>query len=214
MRLSITIIKSKPNKNGSYGVKIMLSHNQRSAYLSTPYKINSLNEWDGKAICSRPDADYLNSKLYDFLHRCEEVAFGLDYDNMTINTLLKEISAGVKIKTNMERKSQRDLYHEKREKYYDFVIKSYQQGMTIREIAKLVPLSKSTVQRWADEHLKKYCSDLPVEMPIPRTVGAVSKQLKAMNARITELELRLEVQNKQVEVLKRIIGILKDENLI
>lgn len=111
-------------------------------------------------------------------------------------------------------KSQRELYHEKREKYYDFVIKSYQQGMTIREIAKFVPLSKSTVQRWADEHLKKDCSELPGEMPVPRTVGAVSKQLKAMNSRITELECLLEAQNKQVEALKRIIGILKDEKLI
>lgn len=114
----------------------------------------------------------------------------------------------------MERKSQRELYHEKREKYYNFVIESYQQGMTVREIAKLVPLSKSTVQRWADEYLKNDCSELPVDIPIPRTVGAVSKQLKAMNARITELEYLLDVQNKQIEVLKRIIGILKDENLI
>ena len=111
-------------------------------------------------------------------------------------------------------KSQRELYHEKREKYYDFVIKSYQQGMTVREIATLVPLSKSTVQRWADEHLSKDCDELPAEMPIPRTVSAVSKQLRAMNARITELECRLEAQNKQVDALKRIIGILKDENLI
>lgn len=113
-----------------------------------------------------------------------------------------------------KRKSQRELYHEKREKYYGFVIKSYQQGMTIKEIAKLVPLSKSTVQRWADEHLKKDCDELPAEMPIPRTVSAVSKQLRAMNARITELECQLENQNKHADALKRIIEILKGENLI
>lgn len=111
-------------------------------------------------------------------------------------------------------KSQRELYHEKREKYYDFVVRSYQQGMTVREIAKLVPISKSTVQRWVDEHLKRDCPELPEGTIIPRTAGAVSKQIKAMNARIAELESQLEVQNKKVEVLTKMIEILKDENLI
>lgn len=111
-------------------------------------------------------------------------------------------------------KSQRELYHEKREKYYDFVIRSYQQGMTVREIAKLVPLSKSTVQRWADEHLKKDCPELPEGALIPRTAGAVSKQIKAMNARIKELESQLDAQNKKVDALTKIIEILKTENLI
>ncbi len=111
-------------------------------------------------------------------------------------------------------KSQRELYHEKREKYYDFVVGSYQQGMTVREIAKHVPISKSTVQRWVDEHLKKDCPDLPEGTIIPRTAGAVSKQIKAMNARIAELESQLEVQNKKVETLTKVIKILKEENLI
>lgn len=111
-------------------------------------------------------------------------------------------------------KSQRELYHEKREKYYGFVVESYQHGMTVREIAKLVPISKSTVQRWVDELLKKDCPELPEDTIIPRTAGAVSKQIKAMSARIAELESLLEAQNKKVEVLTKVIEILKDENLI
>ena len=111
-------------------------------------------------------------------------------------------------------KSQKELYHEKREKYYELVVKSYQQGMTVREIAKLVPISKSTVQRWVDEHLKKDCSELSEGTIIPRTAGAVSKQIKAMSARIAELESQLELQNKNAEALTKIIEILKDENLI
>ena len=111
-------------------------------------------------------------------------------------------------------KSQRELYHEKREKYYAFVIKSYQQGMAAREIAKLVPVSKSTVQRWADEHLKKDCAELPSEMIIPRTAGAVAKQIKAMNTKITELEATIEKQNDKIVLLEKIIALLKEGGLV
>ena len=214
MKISVMVIKSKPNLDGSYAIKIRLSHNQVQSYITTPYNIHSLNEWNGGWVCNRPDADYINSKLDELLHRCEEIVYGLDYEKMSMPSLANEVSAKINIKRDISQMSQRELYHEKREKYFDFVIKSYQQGMTVREIAKLVPLSKSTVQRWADEHLKKDCPELPEGTLIPRTAGAVSKQIKAMNARIAELEGQIEVQNKKIEVLTKIIEILKTEKLI
>ncbi len=110
--------------------------------------------------------------------------------------------------------SQRESYYENREKYYDFVISSYQHGMTVREIAQQIPLSKSTVQRWTQAHLDKDCPEPPADINVPRTVGAVAKQIKAMSARITELETMLKESEKKLDILNDVISVLKEGGLV
>lgn len=44
---------------------------------------------------------------------------------------------------------------DKKQKYFDFVIKKYSEGMTAKEIEKIVPVSDSTIYRWVEEHLGK-----------------------------------------------------------
>ena len=50
----------------------------------------------------------------------------------------------------MERLSQKQLYAQNKERYYDEVVDLYAHGKTAREIAQIVPISKSTIQRWVD----------------------------------------------------------------
>lgn len=95
MRLTLTIRKTMPNVNGSYSVKVRISHNGVASYITTLYKIKSINEWDGEKICNRSDAVYLNKKLLDFLHLCEEAAIRIDYNNMSMPQIRKNIARQV-----------------------------------------------------------------------------------------------------------------------
>ncbi len=113
----------------------------------------------------------------------------------------------------MSNLSQREAYAEKRRLYYDKVYSLYTQGMTIREIAKEVPICKSTVQRWLDERIKNEGEDLPSGVIIPRTPGAVAKMIKAMNARISELEHENERLRARARVLNTIAELLKSEGI-
>ena len=105
-------------------------------------------------------------------------------------------------------------YFEKRAKYYDEVIALYSHGLTAKEITKNIPVGKSTVYRWVEEHLAKNNENKEVDIVIPRTPASVAKTIKAMNAKITELTCQLEIANQRNEVLERIISILKQSDLI
>lgn len=107
--------------------------------------------------------------------------------------------------------SQRESYAKKRRLYYDKVYALYIHGMTIREIAKEVPLCKSTVQRWIEGRLKAEGKELPSDVIIPRTPGTVARMIKAMAARISALERENEGLRKRVDVLDAIAELLKSE---
>lgn len=105
-------------------------------------------------------------------------------------------------------------YVEKRAKYYDEVIAKYSSGMTAKEIIKTIPVGKSTVYRWVEEHLEKSGEQQDVDIEIPRTPASVAKTIKAMNTKINELTCQLEEANQRNEVLEKIISILKQSELI
>ncbi len=111
----------------------------------------------------------------------------------------------------MVKLSQKASYAENRRLYYDKVISSYTQGRTIREIASIVPNSKSSVQRWIDEYLEKECETLPDDVVIPRTPSSVAKMVKAMNVRIQVLEEQLKVAEHKCRQLDAIVNILREE---
>ncbi len=71
--LSIGFIKSKPNSDGSYTLKIVINTTSKTAYISTRYKIDNLKQWkDGKVI-KHPDADYINKQLKKLLWEYEAI---------------------------------------------------------------------------------------------------------------------------------------------
>jgi len=111
----------------------------------------------------------------------------------------------------MEKLSQKASYAENRRLYYDKVISSYTQGMTIREIASIVPISKSSVQRWIDEYLENECETLPDDVTIPRTPSSVAKTIRVMNDRIHKLEEQLKAAEHKCRQLDAIAKILNGE---
>ena len=75
--LTITIIKPKPNADGSYGVKIATRTSSATAYISTRYKIENLKQWKDGRVVRHPDADYINKQLKNLLWEYEAI-----YDSM------------------------------------------------------------------------------------------------------------------------------------
>lgn len=105
-------------------------------------------------------------------------------------------------------------YFDMRERYFNDVIKYYSEGMTGAQIAKVVPVSDSTIYRWIEEHIKKIGEVHSPGLEIPRTPRSVAKTIRAMHSRITELECRLELAEMKNAALVQIIQVLKDSNLI
>lgn len=101
-------------------------------------------------------------------------------------------------------------YAEKRAKYYDQVIAKYSSGMTAKEIIKTIPVGKSTVYRWVEEHLAKSEGKQEIDIVIPRTPASVAKTIKAMNAKVKELTLRLELAEKRNEQSEHIISLINE----
>lgn len=75
--LSIGFIKSKPNSDGSYALKIVINTNSKTAYISTRYKIDNLKQWKDGRVVRHPDADYINKQLKKLLWEFEVI-----YDTM------------------------------------------------------------------------------------------------------------------------------------
>lgn len=100
-------------------------------------------------------------------------------------------------------------YYDKRQKYFNLVIKKYSEGMTAKEIEKIVPVSDSTIYRWVEEHLGKESKRTADGEVIPRTPASVAKTIRSMRARITELECRLEMETNKNKVLRQIVELLK-----
>ena len=75
--LTITIIKPKPNADGSYVVKIAIRTSSATAYISTRYKIENLKQWKDGRVVRHPDADYINKQLKNLLWEYEAI-----YDSM------------------------------------------------------------------------------------------------------------------------------------
>lgn len=75
--LSIGFIKSKPNSDGSYTLKIVINTTSKTAYISTRYKIDNLKQWKDGRVVRHPDADYINNQLKKLLWEYEAI-----YDSM------------------------------------------------------------------------------------------------------------------------------------
>lgn len=101
--------------------------------------------------------------------------------------------------------SQREAYAQNRELYYKRALDLYAHGKTVREIALVIPVSKSTIQRWIDENVSKEDRELPKGIVIPRTPKAVAKMIISMNERISRLEAELELEKRKTALVDRII---------
>lgn len=106
----------------------------------------------------------------------------------------------------IERKSNRTIYAENREKYYNEVIAMFESGMIAREIVKVVPIGKSTVYRWYDEYVSAN-KDANVRKS-PKEAAETIKQLKS---RIEQLEAIVSVDDDCVVVDKAYLTSIRND---
>lgn len=102
------------------------------------------------------------------------------------------------------RKSNRTIYAENRERYYNEVISMFESGMIAKDIIKVVPIGKSTVYRWYDEYVAAN-KDANVRKS-PKEAAETIKQLKS---RIEQLEALISVSDDCVVVDKAYLASLE-----
>ena len=177
-----------PNADGSFSIKVCVCHNSATSFITTPFQIRSIKEWDGRKVCNRRDAGYINERLEEYLHLCEDAIRKIDYSKMAMPQIRKSIMEQVEkdiksVDAGKERKSNRMIYAENREKYYNELIPMFESGMIAKEIVKVVPIGKSTVYRWYDEYVAAN-KDANARKS-PKKAAETIKQLKS---RIKQLE--------------------------
>ena len=70
--LSLTIIPSRANIDGSHTIRVVLSHKHRTCYISTPFKVSTAGEWRGGKVVGNPDANIINRKLRNLLNTYQD----------------------------------------------------------------------------------------------------------------------------------------------
>ena len=87
-----------------------------------------------------------------------------------------------------ERKSNRTIYAENREKYYDEVISMFESGMIAKEIVKVVPIGKSTVYRWYDEYVAAN-----KDANVRKSPKEAAETIRMLRMRVEQLEALISV---------------------
>lgn len=69
--INITVLPSRVNLDGSYTIRIALTHSGKTSYIASPYSIENLNQWKNNRVVVRDDASVLNLKLQILFERFE-----------------------------------------------------------------------------------------------------------------------------------------------
>jgi len=67
--LSLTILKTRPNKDGSFPIKISVASQGKTVYISTRFKVDNLKQWTGSRVVRHAQAEIMNRKLYLLLEQ-------------------------------------------------------------------------------------------------------------------------------------------------
>lgn len=71
--ISLGIIKTKPNSDGSYSIKVVIRSLTKTAYITTRFKIDNIKQWKDGKVVKHPDAELMNKKLRGLLMGYEEI---------------------------------------------------------------------------------------------------------------------------------------------
>lgn len=74
LQLTYTIQKTRPRKDGSYNIKIMVPRTGEAAFISTPFSVESLAEWGDGIVINREDADEMNMQMRSVLSFYKEIS--------------------------------------------------------------------------------------------------------------------------------------------
>lgn len=141
--LSIGFIKSKPNSDGSFPLKIVINSLSKSAYVSTRYKIDNLRQWKDGKVVKHPDADYINKQLKKLLWEFEAIYDTMPNPNVAASEirqyLISQYRKSDSLKTYAETYIER-LKRENRESYAQnmgytlrYLLECFGESMTLQQ---------------------------------------------------------------------------------
>lgn len=90
--VSLTVIKSRPTKEGKYIIRVALTHKHKTTYISTPYKVDNLKQWSKGHVVGRGDAATMNKKLRFILDKYQERIDRLPNGDFTIEQVRELIT--------------------------------------------------------------------------------------------------------------------------
>lgn len=111
-----------------------------------------------------------------------------------------------KIIMETKRKSNRTIYAENREKYYNEVISMFESGMVAKEIVKVVPIGKSTVYRWYDEYVAAN-----KDANVRKSPKEAAETIRQLRIRVEQLEALISVDDDCVVVDRVYLTCLRND---
>lgn len=105
-----------------------------------------------------------------------------------------------------KRKSNRTIYAENREKYYNEVISMFESGMVAKEIVKVVPIGKSTVYRWYDEYVAAN-----KDANVRKSPKEAAETIRQLRIRVEQLEALISVDDDCVVVDRVYLTCLRND---
>lgn len=91
--ISVGFIKSKPNTDGTFSLKIVINAQSNTAYIATRYKIDNLKQWKDGRVVKHPDADHINKQLKKLLWEYEEILDSMPNPNVPAAEVRKYLLA-------------------------------------------------------------------------------------------------------------------------
>ncbi len=151
--ISLSIIRTRPNKDGSFNIKVQITTTGKVAYIPTRFKIDSINQWKNGKVVKRPDAELMNRKLRGLLMLYEDA---LDTLPSNITMSASEIKGYLEAQMNKT-----DYIKDYAERYIDRLAKNNQKsyasnmGYTLRylldcfgEYVTFQQFNLATIKQW------------------------------------------------------------------
>lgn len=106
--LKLTIRKTMPRADGTYNIKVQLSHRRRTTYIPTRFNVRDV-EWSNGRVVKRDDATVINKKLsvlltgyYDIIDE-HPIVESMEVSEIREFILLKSQPDGSKVKAYIEK---------------------------------------------------------------------------------------------------------------
>lgn len=90
-KVSAVVVPSRKNKDNSIPIRIKITNADSTSYISTPYKIDNMNEWGSEYVCRRKDSDEINKWLDVTLNRYKAIIEALPAKSMSASEIKEAI---------------------------------------------------------------------------------------------------------------------------
>lgn len=172
-----------PNADGSYNIKIQVSVNHRNTFISTPYNIDSINQWRNGNVINHPQTQLFNAKLRALLMEYDKILEQLPIGNKTVTEVRNYLVAQRNKYTDFKGYAEQYIARLKANNQTSY---AQNMGYTLRaftscfgETVSLAEISASTIAVW-----EKYLAD---NNQSSTTINIRMSHLKAvLNAAVTD----------------------------